>query len=353
MKPPPKVVRNQNAQGKATDLQKDTSSVSPKVNSSPPAKVAPASPGTPTNQNQANDKISAVTDGIDRLSVMTETSPHRSSNEISKIHVPVAGVTEDDGSHLSNSSTKPPSFDTKSMASENTFALDEKESLRPDDSASVQATDEDEPFFVPPISGRPDNQVALERGSMGMRRPLQDESVPVNLAVQRLPVTTMANPPRFGEIMPGVLQCFPQNVTSNNHLGANHLSLESPHQYSPAPMPLDERLIEAMGTPKDRLLLLQLEEKFLAFIIQSKYGPCRDHVQAPTDVFCRDATLDLPPQNSYERLLTHKLADYYTLARNSSADSNSIRLFKAVEVRLYDISYPNMTLLTPLPDRRL
>ncbi len=53
-----------------------------------------------------------------------------------------------------------------------------------------------------------------------------------------------------------------------------------------------------------------------------------------TDILCRHATLDLPPQNSYERLLAHKLADYYNLPRYSPGDSNSIRLYKAVELRL-------------------
>ncbi|KAI9877613.1 MAG: hypothetical protein M1823_007076, partial [Watsoniomyces obsoletus] len=55
-----------------------------------------------------------------------------------------ADSIEDDQSHLSNSSTKQQSFETKSMASVTTFAMDEKESLRPDDSASVRAVDDDD-----------------------------------------------------------------------------------------------------------------------------------------------------------------------------------------------------------------
>ena len=278
MKPPHKVVKNQNPQVKATGLQKDTSSASPTPNSSPSAKVVPASPNRLIRQNQARDDIAAAVDGVEKLSVKSETSSQRSSNDSSKINVPVTGVTEDDGSHLSNSSMKPASFDTKSMASENTFALDEKESLRPDDSASVQAADEDDQLFVPPLSGRPDHQMALERGNTGIRRSMHDEPVPVSLAARRVPISTMANPPRFGEVMPTVSQCFPSNVTSTNQLGANQIGVESPQQYAPAPMPLDERLIEAMGTPKDRLLLLQLEEKFLAFITKAKYVTCEDHV---------------------------------------------------------------------------
>jgi hypothetical protein len=42
--------------------------------------------------------------------------------------------------------TKPPSLDGKSITSGTTFALDEKESLRPDDSASVKAAEDDDTF---------------------------------------------------------------------------------------------------------------------------------------------------------------------------------------------------------------
>jgi hypothetical protein len=44
----------------------------------------------------------------------------------------------------SDAGTKPPSLDGKSITSGTTFALDEKESLRPDDSASVKAAEDDD-----------------------------------------------------------------------------------------------------------------------------------------------------------------------------------------------------------------
>ena len=52
-------------------------------------------------------------------------------------------ITEDSSTQLSSSdgSGKPPSIDGKSVASATTFALDEKESLRPDDSASLSAVE--------------------------------------------------------------------------------------------------------------------------------------------------------------------------------------------------------------------
>lgn len=47
---------------------------------------------------------------------------------------------------MSDLGTKPPSLDGKSITSGTTFALDEKESLRPDDSASVKAAEDDDTF---------------------------------------------------------------------------------------------------------------------------------------------------------------------------------------------------------------
>lgn len=145
----------------------------------------------------------------------------------------------------------------------------------------------------------------------------------------------MADPPRFGDIIPAVPLGLSPKSTAISSFPANLNSVNSLQNYSASPIPPDEKLLEAMGTPKDRLLLLQLEEKFLAFLAQAKYV-LRDHALLLflTDIRCRDVTLDLPPQNSYERLLAHKLADYYSLLRYSSADGNAIRLYKSVELRL-------------------
>ena len=54
----------------------------------------------------------------------------------------------------------------------------------------------------------------------------------------------------------------------------------------------------------------------------------------------RDDFLDLPPQNSFGRLLAHKLADYYNLAHYNlshytNTDSSSVRLFRGVCCNLY------------------
>jgi len=100
---------------------------------------------------------------------------------------------------------------------------------------------------------------------------VQDGPVGVGHAARRFPVTLMANPPRFGDIMPSVPPCLPQTGTAVNSFPTNQSGMDSLQQYPAGSIPPDEKIIEAMGTPKDRLLLLQLEEKFLAFIAQSKY----------------------------------------------------------------------------------
>lgn len=49
----------------------------------------------------------------------------------------------------------------------------------------------------------------------------------------------------------------------------------------------------------------------------------------------RDEYVDLPPQNSFGRLLAHKLADYYNLAHYINSDNSSVRLFRGVGGTLY------------------
>lgn len=170
MPPPQKVVKTSNIQSKGTDLQKDCAHALPATNPSSSPKVAYINSAKVTSTDQVLQDVAAIADGVEKLNVETKPllplAPIAPSTEI----IPVANGIEDERSHLSDSSTKPASFDTKSMASENTFGMDEKESLRPDDSASVQAADEDEPFFVPPVIARPDLQVTFCGSIQGSRR---------------------------------------------------------------------------------------------------------------------------------------------------------------------------------------
>ncbi|GMF79442.1 unnamed protein product [Aspergillus oryzae] len=166
---------------------------------------------------------------------------------------------EDDRTHLSNSSTKPTSFDSKSMASVTTFAMDEKDSLRPDDSASVQAVDEEESLSGI-ASGAPNSLTGSESGARGFRDIQRARAVLQTTG----PLFTDGNQRPNGAMIP--------DSVSNNFVIANQEVFRSgqPILMHPFPMEPDEKLLEAMKSPKDRLLILQLEEKVRHFIQHSK-----------------------------------------------------------------------------------
>ena len=121
MAPPQKVVSAPNAQAKTTEPQRDSG-----MNLQPdnPAKVGPATTKIFISQASVLPDVVAIANGIEKLTVTPEVSLNHSPNEPSTDTVPVTNSPEDDRSHLSSSSTKPASFDTKSMASDNTFAMD-------------------------------------------------------------------------------------------------------------------------------------------------------------------------------------------------------------------------------------
>lgn len=165
---------------------------------------------------------------------------------------------EDDHTHLSNSSTKPTSFDSKSMASVTTFAMDEKDSLRPDDSASVQAVDEEESLSGP-ASGAPNSLIGSESGNHG-----RDANAQKPRAILR------NSGPAFNDAGMRANAAIPLDLVSNDFPGLNPEAFKGNPSLHGFPLEPDEKLLEAMKTPKDRLLILQLEEKIIHFIQHSK-----------------------------------------------------------------------------------
>jgi hypothetical protein len=217
------------------------------------------------------DKAQSVIQGIENLALADAQSSKEQPPTLQG-HNGVRGGTdsaEDEQSHLSSSSTKGPSFDTKSMASATTFAMDEKESLRPDDSASVQAGDEED-HSSPHGSAVTSSQYNSEVGAAPVRVQLRDGYSGINIATRRPPVAQMQNPPRFGD--------FPlPSSTDLSHLPTDAQQPDPADITRPSPpddrslsIVPDEKLLDAMGTPKDRLLLLQLEEMIIAFITHSQ-----------------------------------------------------------------------------------
>ncbi|OAR01552.1 hypothetical protein LLEC1_03804 [Akanthomyces lecanii] len=189
----------------------------------------------------------------------------------------------------SDSGTKPPSLDDKSITSGTTFALDEKESLRPDDSASVQAAAED------------DDAASLVAGSrLGSEAAAKARARPA-IAI--------------GSHTAGILT--PQS-TSSEQQAENGAPLQLNGQagssdalnviYRQAP---DEKLLEALNSLRDRYFLLRLEKEVIDFVENSK-----------------EPYMDLPPSNSFCRMLTHNLADYYHMTHSYEAHIGAVRIFR-------------------------
>ena len=224
-----------------------------------------------TGTAYGNEEAQSVIQGIEILA-LADAQSAKEQALILRGHDVVRGGTdsaEDDQSHLSNSSTKGPSFDTKSMASATTFAMDEKESLRPDDSASVQAGDEED-HSSPHGSAVTSSQYNSDLGPAPVRVQLRNGYSGINIATRRPPVGPMQNPPRFGDFPLPSSTDPSQLPTDAQQPDAAEIARPPPpddRSLSTAP---DEKLLDAMGTPKDRLLLLQLEEMIIAFITQSQ-----------------------------------------------------------------------------------
>ncbi|KAH8841803.1 hypothetical protein MCOR27_002802 [Pyricularia oryzae] len=202
--------------------------------------------------------------------------------------------------------TKPPSLDGKSITSGTTFnVLDEKESLRPDDSASVKAaTDEDDAFS---IRG---SQIANSRmGSdvAGRLRTIQIGDMPPRAIA---PHSVSVAQPRGAAITPDGGACEqPSAASGGNPLATTQANQESFNGfYSQNP---DEKLLEAMKSSKDRIFLLRLEKEVIEFVQDSK-----------------EPFMDLPPCNSFCRLLTHKLADYYHMTHSFEAVAGAVRIYR-------------------------
>lgn len=166
---------------------------------------------------------------------------------------------EDDRTHLSSSSTKPTSFDSKSMVSVATFAMDEKDSLRPDDSASVQAIDEEESVSGA-ASGAPNSLTGSESGARGCR----------DTSIHKPRVILQNTGSAYNDSIQKSNGAMNPDSVSNNYVLPGPGPFQAERTLHGFPQDPDEKLLEAMKSPKDRLLILQLEDKVRNFIQHSK-----------------------------------------------------------------------------------
>ncbi|KAL9599193.1 MAG: hypothetical protein Q9179_003642 [Wetmoreana sp. 5 TL-2023] len=224
---------------------------------------------------------------------------------------------DDEQTHVSTSSTKPASLDEKSTTSGATFALDEKESLRPDDSASVKAAEEEDSCSGTG-SGAPSSRIGSEAGGRAFR----DQFYEISERIGHAP----DHPTTAGHRgLPGA-----EKATVHVVVPTRQRSLQDTSTV-PGPIVLpangsgfqidykdpDEKLLEALESPKDRLFILRLEHEIISFIQTS-----------------RDPTLDLRTPNSFYRLLAHKLADYYALTHHVDGTMSGVKLYRTPYCRI-------------------
>ena len=253
----------------------------PIVNGQPHTKsenVKPSSASPPKVQNKATVKDIATArlpnelqKSMSRLAVNDNALTPSPLNDQQKSNISRAGLKVDDvQTQVSSSSTKPASLDGKSTTSGTTFALDEKESLRPDDSASVKAGDEDE-FGSGPASGAQNSRVGSEAGSRAFR----DQFYEITENIGSVPHRLLSQSRR---IITGIEEEGPQ-LTHSPRASALPAPVDLPVQLmanNGPPMEYkyqepDEKLLEALETPKDRSFLLGLEQDVVTFIKDPTY----------------------------------------------------------------------------------
>ena len=247
-----------------------------------PSAVQSDAPKVRILQDAAKDAKEDAGNPATRTSEWTNTEcqqvilpPRSKENESEKprpaITLARSSAMEDSSTQLSSSdgSTKPASLDGKSVASVTTFALDEKESIRPDDSASLRAVEEED-VTSPPESVAADSRVGSDSGvARAFRDQLHEIAVmgPVpqrGAPPGRFPSTHLNGPPTLydpNQSMNGIGRSISQPVMNGMP------PVATSHNMATIP---DEKLIEALESPRDRLFVLKLEQDFIDFIKDSR-----------------------------------------------------------------------------------
>ena len=249
--------------GKQLGASDDKGAKSAKNPSRSTAKVAIS--GTPANPSVESE----LQRSMSRLEIKPST-PVSSEQENGSVLRPRVKL-DDEKTYLSSSSTKPASLDGKSVASGTTFAMDEKESLRPDDSASVKAGDEEDSYSGP-ASGAPSSRVGSEAGGKAFRDQFNEISERMGPGGPRgTPLVRRGIPGIAEEGSQGAMAAIIPVIPAPASMPGQDMVPVSggPFVYNLSQEP-DDKLIEALESPKDRLFLLQLELQVISFIKDSQ-----------------------------------------------------------------------------------
>jgi hypothetical protein len=199
---------------------------------------------------------SSASSGVSQASAMSasESRPAESSTK--------ASAADDSSTQVSSSdsSAKLPSFDKQSVASGTTFALDEKESLRPDDSASIRAIEEEDVFSAPG-TGAAGSRVGSDTDARAFSEQLHQIAVMAPRGVLQ-PVSAMRANITFGDMPMSMPTSQPQILPAGGGVIAMPVTIA-------APTP-DEKLLEALEAPRDRVYVLKIEQDILDFLNNDK-----------------------------------------------------------------------------------
>lgn len=231
------------------------------------AAPAPAPAPAPAEPPKADGVVNMV-DGLRDLRVGAKTPSLVVNGSASSFNDRVKMMNRDgsDESQRADSNselgTKPPSLDGKSITSGTTFALDEKESLRPDDSASVKAAaaeDDDAFSFRGPL---------LPNSRMGSDLAARARGIQLGDMPERRPLLVTSGSQSQGLATPQSASSDQQNASSKANMAkitdlSNYMN--ALHGQTP-----DEKLLEAMSSQKDRLFVLRLEAELIKFVTKSK-----------------------------------------------------------------------------------
>jgi hypothetical protein len=158
----------------------------------------------------------------------------------------------------------PPSIDGRSYTSGVASALDERESLRPDDSASVKARDDEEVSSIAG-SGVAETKPGADGTTKAFRAQYQEISERMGKSTQVM-VSEETGAPTTTNTLPIP---FATALNANATLGEPVLSKVALPAGFTRQDP-DEKLLEALESPRDRNFLLRLEQDMIEFVKESR-----------------------------------------------------------------------------------
>ena len=244
--------------------------------------ISPATPQVPTQRSAhaTSESSSTVPLRQDLASSMSglAITGITTTVETSETHLPRSKLLPENRPILAPSITaRVADSGGKSFASSITFLIDDKESLRPDDSASIKAYEEldSNAAQIPSYRNPGTGSDAAARAFRDQFIEISESIGPVPIPLPTFPILRRAVPSTSVDGVQGILPTQSIRVSSPVVIPGNigtviQQSNGNPFEY-PYQKP-DEKLFEALESPKDRLFILRLEQEIISFVRDSRYG---------------------------------------------------------------------------------